>query len=167
MKSRWLIALAAIVTLGVSACTQQLLSGTMEYSTAFERSIPVGQSLPGTDIKYLGKTETGRADEHRRPDHAQADARFAHLARRADARREMWTITYASSSLTTRYFRRGEQPRSSSLMSRRKPCRLRHCLKMRSRSRVWSITACRRARPSLAPPSHTTAKHRTGPNLAA
>ena len=59
MKSRWLIALAAIVTLGVSACTQQLPSGTMEYSTAFERSIPVGQSLPGTDIKYLGKTEQG------------------------------------------------------------------------------------------------------------
>jgi len=59
MKSRWLITLAAIVTLGVSACTRQLPSGTMEYSTAFERSIPVGQSLPGTDIKYLGKTEQG------------------------------------------------------------------------------------------------------------
>jgi hypothetical protein len=26
---------------------------------AFEHSIPAGQSLPGTDIKYLGKTEQG------------------------------------------------------------------------------------------------------------
>jgi hypothetical protein len=31
----------------------------MEYSTAFERGIPVGQALPGTDIKYIGKTEQG------------------------------------------------------------------------------------------------------------
>ena len=59
MKSRWLITLAAIVTLTMSACTQQLPSGAMEYSTAFEHSIPAGQSLPGTDIKYLGKTEQG------------------------------------------------------------------------------------------------------------
>jgi hypothetical protein len=59
MKSRWLITLAAIVTLTMSACTQQLSSGAMEYSTAFDHSIPAGQSLPGTDIKYLGKTEQG------------------------------------------------------------------------------------------------------------
>src|SRR5512136_1587466 len=58
MKSRWLF-LFAIVTLGVSACTQQLPSGAVEYSTAFERAIPAGQSLPGTDIKYIGKTEQG------------------------------------------------------------------------------------------------------------
>jgi len=31
----------------------------MEYSTAFERAIPAGQSLPGTDIIYLGKTDQG------------------------------------------------------------------------------------------------------------
>ena len=42
MKSRWLI-LIAIVTLGVSACAQQLPGGAMEYSTAFERGIPAGQ----------------------------------------------------------------------------------------------------------------------------
>jgi len=58
MKSRWLV-LIAIVTLGVSACAQQLPSGAMEYSTAFEREIPAGQALPGTDIKYLGKTDQG------------------------------------------------------------------------------------------------------------
>jgi len=59
MKSRWLFTLAAVVTLGVSACAQQLSSGAMEYTTAFERSIPAGQSLLGTDIKYIGKTEQG------------------------------------------------------------------------------------------------------------
>jgi hypothetical protein len=58
MKSRWLF-LIAIVVLGVSACTQQLPSGAMEYSAAFERGISAGQSLPGTDIKYLGKTDQG------------------------------------------------------------------------------------------------------------
>ena len=58
MKSRWLV-LIAIVTLSVSACAQQLPSGAMEYSTAFEREIPAGQSLPGTDIQYLGKTDQG------------------------------------------------------------------------------------------------------------
>jgi len=58
MKSRWLV-LIAIVTLSVSACAQQLPSGAMEYSTAFEREIPAGQALPGTDIKYLGKTDQG------------------------------------------------------------------------------------------------------------
>jgi hypothetical protein len=58
MKSRWLV-LIAVVTLGMSACTQQRPSGTMEYSTAFERAIPAGQSLPGTDITYLGKTDQG------------------------------------------------------------------------------------------------------------
>ena len=59
MKSHWLIIIAAIVTLGASACAQQLPSSAMEYSTAFERGIPAGQSLPGTDVKYLGKTEQG------------------------------------------------------------------------------------------------------------
>jgi hypothetical protein len=58
MKSRWLV-LIAIVTLGMSACAQQLPSGAMEYSTAFEREIPTGQALPGTDIQYLGKTDQG------------------------------------------------------------------------------------------------------------
>jgi hypothetical protein len=58
MKSRWLT-LIALMTLAITACTQQLPSGAMEYSTAFEHSIPVGQSLPGTDIKYLGKTGQG------------------------------------------------------------------------------------------------------------
>ena len=58
MKSHWLV-LIAIITLSVSACAQKLPSDTMEYSTAFERSILAGQSLPGTDIKYLGKTDQG------------------------------------------------------------------------------------------------------------
>ncbi len=58
MKSRWLV-LITIVTLGMSACAQQLPGGAMEYSTAFEHNIPAGQALPGTDIKYLGKTDQG------------------------------------------------------------------------------------------------------------
>lgn len=59
MKSYWLVILAIIITLGMTACTEQLSSGAMEYSTAFEHSIPAGQALPGTDIKYVGKTDQG------------------------------------------------------------------------------------------------------------
>jgi hypothetical protein len=53
------IIVAAMITLSMTACARQLPTGTMEYSTAFERSIPAGQTLPGTDIKYIGKTEEG------------------------------------------------------------------------------------------------------------
>ena len=58
MKIRWLL-LFAVLALVLAACARQLPAGTMEYSTAFERGIPVGQTLPGTDIKYIGKTEQG------------------------------------------------------------------------------------------------------------
>ena len=58
MKTHWII-IAALIALNVSACARQLPAGTMEYSTAFERSIPAGQTLPGTDIKYIGKTDQG------------------------------------------------------------------------------------------------------------
>jgi hypothetical protein len=58
MKTHWII-VAALVVLSVTACARQLPTGTMEYSTAFERDIPAGQTLPGTDIKYVGKTEQG------------------------------------------------------------------------------------------------------------
>jgi hypothetical protein len=53
------IIIAAMIMLSMTACARQLPTGTMEYSTAFERSIPAGQTLPGTDIKYIGKTEEG------------------------------------------------------------------------------------------------------------
>lgn len=49
----------ALVALSVAACARWLPAGAMEYSTAFERSIAAGQTLPGTDIKYVGKTEQG------------------------------------------------------------------------------------------------------------
>ena len=58
MKTHWII-IAALIALSVTACTRQLPTGAMEYSTAFERNIPAGQTLPGTDIKYVGKTEQG------------------------------------------------------------------------------------------------------------
>ena len=58
MKTRWII-IVALVALSVTACARQLPTGAMQYSTAFERNIPVGQTLPGTDIKYIGKTEQG------------------------------------------------------------------------------------------------------------
>ena len=51
--------LVAIVALALAGCKRELAAGAMEYSTAFERSIPVGQALPGTDVKYVGKTEQG------------------------------------------------------------------------------------------------------------
>jgi hypothetical protein len=51
--------IAALIALSVAACAQQLPTGAMEYSTAFERNIPAGQTLPGTDIKYIGKTDQG------------------------------------------------------------------------------------------------------------
>ncbi len=51
--------LVAMIGLAMAACKPVLPAGTLEYSTAFERGIPVGQALPGTDIKYLGKTEEG------------------------------------------------------------------------------------------------------------
>jgi hypothetical protein len=56
MKIRWLIITAVIV---LAACARQLPSGALGYSTAFERSIPAGQTLPGTDIEYVGKTDQG------------------------------------------------------------------------------------------------------------
>jgi len=58
MKTYWII-VAALVALSVAACAQELPAGAMEYSTAFERNIRAGQTLPGTDIKYIGKTEQG------------------------------------------------------------------------------------------------------------
>ena len=58
MKIHWII-IAALVALSVTACARQLSTGAMQYSTAFERNIPTGQTLPGTDIKYIGKTEQG------------------------------------------------------------------------------------------------------------
>jgi len=57
MRTR--LILVVMLALAVAACDQQLPAGAIEYSTAFERSIPVGQTLPGTDIKYVGKTEQG------------------------------------------------------------------------------------------------------------
>jgi len=58
MRTHWII-IAALVALSLAACARQLPAGAMEYSTAFERNIPAGQTLPGTDIKYIGKTEQG------------------------------------------------------------------------------------------------------------
>lgn len=58
MRIRRLL-LFAILASFLAACARELPAGTMEYSTAFERGIPVGQALPGTDIKYIGKTEQG------------------------------------------------------------------------------------------------------------
>ena len=58
MKTRWFI-VAIVAALSLVACTRQLPPGVIEYSTAFERSIEAGQTLPGTDIKYIGKTEQG------------------------------------------------------------------------------------------------------------
>ena len=58
MRFRWPL-LFAMLALTLAACARELPSGTMEYATAFERGIPVGQTLPGTDIKYIGKTEQG------------------------------------------------------------------------------------------------------------
>lgn len=58
MRIRQLLLLTMLVLL-LAACARELPAGTMEYSTAFERGIPVGQALPGTDIKYVGKTEQG------------------------------------------------------------------------------------------------------------
>jgi hypothetical protein len=58
MKTRVLIVIV-LAALLVSACARQLEGGAMEYSTAFERNIQVGQSVPGTDIKYVGKTDQG------------------------------------------------------------------------------------------------------------
>ena len=58
MKTRWFIVMVAVV-LSLAACGQQAQGSGMEYSTTFERDIPVGKTLPGTDIKYLGKTDQG------------------------------------------------------------------------------------------------------------
>lgn len=58
MRTRWLF-LFVMAAMALAACVRELPAGTMEYSTAFERGIPVGQALPGTDIKYIGKTEQG------------------------------------------------------------------------------------------------------------
>jgi hypothetical protein len=51
--------LVAIVALSLTACNPQSSSGGLAYTTAFEYDIPVGKTLPGTDIKYLGKTDQG------------------------------------------------------------------------------------------------------------
>lgn len=58
MRTLWLI-LIAVMALALAACNEQPPSGTLEYSTAFDGSIPPGQTLPGTDIKYIGKTDQG------------------------------------------------------------------------------------------------------------
>ena len=57
MRTRWLI-LIAMLALPLAAC-QRPASSALEYSTAFEGSILPGQTLPGTDIKYIGKTDQG------------------------------------------------------------------------------------------------------------
>jgi len=58
VKIRALI-LIAIATLITAACKSKLPAGALEYSTFFDYSIPVGQNLPGTNIKYMGKTSQG------------------------------------------------------------------------------------------------------------
>ena len=58
MRTRWFIVMTVVV-LNLAACGQQTQGSGMEYSTTFERDIPVGKTLPGTDIKYLGKTDQG------------------------------------------------------------------------------------------------------------
>lgn len=58
MKMRWLL-VVAIVALNLTACGQSTKTNGMEYSATFERDIPVGKTLPGTDIKYVGKNEQG------------------------------------------------------------------------------------------------------------
>lgn len=58
MKTHWLI-VVVILAQGLVACARQLPSGGLEYSTTFERDIPVGKTLPGTDIKYMGRTDQG------------------------------------------------------------------------------------------------------------
>jgi hypothetical protein len=58
VKNLWFIVLIAMA-LSLAACSQQEPTGGMEYSTAFEHDIPVGKVLPGTDIKYIGKTDQG------------------------------------------------------------------------------------------------------------
>jgi hypothetical protein len=58
MRTRWLF-LVVILALTLAACDQQPASSALEYSTAFEGSVSPGQTLPGTDIKYMGKTEQG------------------------------------------------------------------------------------------------------------
>ena len=59
MKTRVVVIIIATAALVMAACAGQLPAGTLEYSTAFERSIPAGQTLPGTNIKYIGKTDQG------------------------------------------------------------------------------------------------------------
>lgn len=58
MRTRWLF-LVVILALTLAACDQQPASSALEYSTAFEGSVSPGQTLPGTDVKYIGKTEQG------------------------------------------------------------------------------------------------------------
>lgn len=58
MKIRWFIT-ASIVALSLVACARQTSTGGLEYSMTFERDIPVGKTLPGTDIKYIGTTDQG------------------------------------------------------------------------------------------------------------
>jgi hypothetical protein len=60
VKARWfVIAAITINVIVLAACARQLPAGTMQYSTAFERRIAAGETLPGTDIKYIGKTDQG------------------------------------------------------------------------------------------------------------
>ena len=58
MKTRWFL-VVVIVVFSLAACAQPTQTNGMEYSTTFERDIAVGKTLPGTDIKYLGKNEQG------------------------------------------------------------------------------------------------------------
>ena len=57
MKTRWFISLAVFLLI-LTACTLPS-SGSNKYAVALERDIPVGQTLPGTDIRYVGKTDEG------------------------------------------------------------------------------------------------------------
>lgn len=57
MKTWWFIGVAVCVLI-LAACTPPSSSGN-EYATALEWDIPVGQTLPGTDIRFVGKTDQG------------------------------------------------------------------------------------------------------------
>ena len=57
MKTRWFISLAVFLLI-LTACTLPS-SGSNKYTLALERGIPVGQTFPGTDIRFVGKTDQG------------------------------------------------------------------------------------------------------------
>ena len=57
MKTRGFISLAVFLLI-LTACTLPS-SDSNKYTLAVERDIPVGQTFPGTDIRYVGKTDQG------------------------------------------------------------------------------------------------------------